>query len=530
MPEGIWNAIEYLDEMPVSYAGWYDGKPHKLKVVESAKDISFVLQKITLRNYDDREIQNKIRRLKIEGMDMVEFNNEIFTKNDFVNMMVFPSYCNLFTECINALPIDDAEYKEPKFYKEDGHIKFPEKFYARREDSYQRMLKDALNIGPVNPEIYEEAVSLMSKHPKQLTLHHAIIGANVINVIGVEDYLNTIDAIGDSDSGKSFVIDSTLQICYGISNAKLQDDALNAGFRHHKVAGSTNLPIHIEEANMDEKSLKRLKSTGKNIRGNMDKSLTVYNVEITFIFSRNSESKDMKNTDPNEQKAIDKRVHKFVFLPDDVLKNNSEKIIGSNFIQKIKEMPGGLLYEKLKSKPTREILKKYHELKAVETIPEFVISKLGAWIMDNHDFIPVVTEVQPPTILDEFYGKILDSWNRILMMNDLTPEGADKFHGTQLDNEMRTKLYIWKENNERKFAISASGFNLIKKSFDYNGNAKKFADSYNFKYTTHRYGGDAQASIVGLIPNLDEENETPETPRTKEDKEEWEKRQLDGIL
>ena len=497
MPDGIWNAIEYVDEVPVSYAGWYEGKPHKLKVVESARDVSFVLQKITLRNYDDREIQNKIRRLKINGMDMVEFNNEIFTKNDFVNLMVFPSYCNLFTECINALPIDDGEYREPKFYKEGGYIKFPDKFYARRDDSYQRMLKDALNIGKVDPEIYNEAISLMDKHPKQLTLHYAVIGANVVNVLGVEDYLNTIDAIGESDSGKSFAVDVTLQLCYGIGNSKLQDDAMSSGFRHHNIAGSTNLPIHIEEAMMDERSLKRLKSTGKNVRGNSDKSLTVYSVEATFIFSRNTESKDMKNVDPNEQKAINKRVHKFLFLPEDVIKDESEKTTGRNFIRKIKEMPGGLLYEKLKQKPIREIIKKYNELKAMETKPEFVIAKLGAWIMDNIDFNPVVTEIQPPSILDEFFSKILDSWHRVKLSDIKTQSGYDRFKGTYEDNQMRTNLNI---ESEKTFILTAQGFNLIKKSFGYAGSAESFAKSYNFEYKNARVDEYVHKCIVGEIP------------------------------
>ena len=499
MPDGVWNPIEFVNEIPVAYVGWYEGKPHKLKVIESKDDITYVLQKITLRNYDDKEIQKRIKRLKINGMDMVEFNEEIFTKNDFVNLMVFPSYCNLFTECVNALPIDDAEYREPKFYKEDGYIKFPEKFFARRDDSYQRMLKDALNIGPVNPEIYNEAVSLMAKHSKQLTLHYAIIGANVVNVLGIEDYLITLDCIGDSDAGKSFVIDSTLQLCYGIGNSKLQDDALSgSGFRHHSVAGSTNLPIHIEEANMDEKSLRRLKSIGKNIRGNRDKSLTIYEVQITFIFSRNTESKDMKNVDPNEQKAIAKRVHKFLFLPEDVIKDETEKTTGRNFIQKIKQMPGGLLYEKLKQKPIREIMKRYNELKAAETRPELVIAKLGAWIMDNTDFNPVVTEIQPPSILDEFFSKILDSWHRVKLSDIKTESGYDTFKGTYEDNQMRTNLEI---QSEKTFIITAQGFNLIKKSFGYAGSAESFAKSYNFEYKNARVDEYVHKCIVGKIPD-----------------------------
>ena len=68
MPDGIWNPIEFVNEIPVAYVGWYEGKPYKLKVEESKDDITYVLQKITLRNYDDNEIQNRIKRLKIKSM------------------------------------------------------------------------------------------------------------------------------------------------------------------------------------------------------------------------------------------------------------------------------------------------------------------------------------------------------------------------------------------------------------------------------------------------------------------------------
>ena len=526
--KGNWTPIEFENDIPTTYAGWDEGQPYKLKIKVTKRGVSALRQKITLRNYENQNIKDKIRRLKIDGNDMVEFQGEVFGKNEFVNMMVFPVNVNLFTECVNALPIDGGEYREPKFYKEEGYIKFPDKFYARREDSYQRMMKDALKIGKVEPEIYNEAISLLAKRPKQLTLHYAIIGANILNVMGIEDYLFSIDAIGDSDSGKSFVIDTTLQICYGISNAKLQDDAMSSGFRHHSVAGATNLPIHIEEANMDEKSLKRLKSMGKNIRGNSDKSLTIYNVETTFIFSRNSESKDMKDTDPYERKAIDKRVLKFIFLKDDVITDNAEKIKGSNFLQKIKNMPGGLLYEKLKNKPIREILKKYHELKAEETKPEYIISKLGAWIMDNPNFSPVVTEIKTPTILDEFFGKIIDKWHRIKEMEYKTVDGADMFKGNYEDSQLRTNLFVDKETKE--FVLSVNGFNDIRRSFGYTGAAETFARSYNFEYKNvkkSRFGGYTRKCIVGKIPEeyFPEENEEPKNkpePEKEPDEEQEE--------
>ena len=536
---GNWTPIEFENDIPITYAGWNYGQPYKLKIRESKDNVTTLMQKITLRNYENQNIQAKIKRLKIQGNDAVEFQGEVFGKNDFVNLMVFPANCNLFTECVNALPIDEEEYREPKMYMENGFIKFPSKFYARRDDSYQKMLKDALKIGNVDPKIYQEAISLLSKRPKQLTLHYAIIGANVINVIGFEDYLITVDVIGDSDAGKSFVIDVTLKLCYGIDiDGKIQNDSVGSAYRHHNIAGSTNLPIYIEEALLDHKSLSMLKSTGKNVRGRPDQTLKIYSVITTFIFSRNTESDDMKNIDPMERKAQNKRIHKFVFLKEDVITDSSEKMVGAEFLGKIKGSPGGLLYEKLKSKPIIEIVKKYKEIKSKESNIEKIVALLGAWIMDDTDFVPMVTEVKQPTILDEFFGIMMDYWDRNETQNWEYKDGNHRYIGNYSDNIMRTNLKL--QENTREFAISVTGFNMIKKSFNYTGSAENFAISYGFEYKNKRFGDAVQKAIVGVIPvdvvkvEANKDTQTTKEPEPEETEEEREERDLrklaDGLI
>ena len=536
---GNWTPIEFENDIPITYAGWNDGQPFKLRIRESKDNVTTLMQKITLRNYENQNIQAKIKRLKIHGNDAVEFQGEVFGKNDFVNLMVFPANCNLFTECVNALPIDEEEYREPKMYMENGFIKFPSKFYARRDDSYQKMLKDALKIGNVDPKIYQEAISLLSKRPKQLTLHYAIIGANVINVIGFEDYLITVDVIGDSDAGKSFVIDLTLKLCYGIDiDGKIQNDSVGSAYRHHNIAGSTNLPIYIEEALLDHKSLSMLKSTGKNVRGRPDQTLKIYSVITTFIFSRNTESDDMKNIDPMERKAQNKRIHKFVFLKEDVITDSSEKMVGAEFLGKIKGSPGGLLYEKLKSKPIIEIVKKYKEIKSKESNIEKIVALLGAWIMDDTDFVPMVTEVKQPTILDEFFGIMMDYWDRNETQNWEYKDGNHRYIGNYSDNIMRTNLKL--QENTREFAISVTGFNMIKKSFNYTGSAENFAISYGFEYKNKRFGDAVQKAIVGVIPvdvvkvEANKDTQTTKEPEPEETEEEREERDLrklaDGLI
>ena len=498
--KGNWIPIQFKNNYPVMYAGWREGKPYIHKIRETKTDVISEDQKITLRNFEEDNIEKSIKRIKIDGTDMVEFKGEVFTKTDFVNLMVYPSFVNYFTECINALPIDEKEYKEPKFYVENGIIKFPENYYAKRDDAYQRILKDALNIGKVDREIYHEAVELMLKHPKQLAFHYGMIGANIINVIDYEDYFYTIDAIGESDSGKSFVAEVTLMLCYGVFNAKMQDDAVSSAFRHLSIANSTNIITYIEEALLNKTSQTRLKSKGKNVRGNANKSLTMYDINTTFVFSRNTESDDVKNIDPDEKKAQNKRILKFIFEADDVIKDNTEKVKGADFLKKIKKMAGGLLYEKLKDKPVSAIQEKYKEIKAKNTKPEVIVSLLGAWIMDNADFIPVVTEVKEPTILDEFFSKIIDSWYRI---NGPSYDENKKLNFE--DDIMRTNLKV--DEKTHTFKITVNGFTQIKKWLNYNRNCKEFAKSYNFEYKTIRIDIKPMVGMTGKIPNTFFESE-----------------------
>jgi hypothetical protein len=319
----------------------------------------------------------------------------------------------------------------------------------------------------------------------------------------------------------------------------MNDDALRASFRHHAIANSTNLPIYIEEALMDERSLSRLKSTGKNVRGNMDKSLTVYDVLATFVFSRNTESKDASSIDPLERKAQDKRILKFMFERGDVITSEKEKSTGRDFLKRITDLPGGVIYEKLKGITVTEIISKYRSLKQDESIQSEkdkkessqikVISKLGAWIMEDPDFKPEVTEPKQPTILDEFFSVIRDENERIMAMRAYADE--DKYKtGTFLDRELSTNLDI---DPNHEFKLTVHGFNLIKKSFGYNGNASAFARSYGFGYKTVSILGRHDKCIMDKIPKeyygvkddraqtgKKEDNENSRTNAEDDDKEE----------
>ena len=517
--KGLWVPIKWVNNQPAVYAGWEQENPYNLSIVENTYGIKYIKTKITLKNQDGEPIQDKIKRLKIDGVDMIEFNGEVFNKSEFVNITVYPGNVNLFTECLNALPIEEGEYKEPKFYIEDEIIKFPDKCYARRDVDYQKVLMSGLNVGNINTELYAEGISMLK--PKQLTMHYGIIGANIMNVIDYEDYLITIDAIGESDTGKSFTIDETLAMDYGILMAKMNDDALQRAFRHHAIAGATNLPIYIEEALLDERSMARLKSKGKNVRGNMDKSLTTYDVLATFIFSRNSESKDIKDIDATEKKAQDKRIYKFVFDKEDIITDDKIKNKGKDFLSKLKGSAGGMLYQKLRNKKTTDIIKKYKELKEMEKDGRKVVALLGAWIMDAEGFIPVVSKIEQPAFIDEFFAKLLSLYyHKESAMHE--PEGYKSL--PYEDKQMKNEFKIGEDKNNKNkwiFMITVTGFNIIKKGLGINQSARSFAEGNGFEYKTISIEGNKSMGISGDLPDkyavwLKEREDKKETEREVE--------------
>ncbi|MGP6220915.1 hypothetical protein [Caldiplasma sukawensis] len=159
-----------------------------------------------------------------------------------------------------------------------------------------------------------------------------------MNVLGINDYSITIDSIGNKDTGKSFSIVLALKWAYGIGEAILQDHAINSAFRYHATADSTNLVIYIEEAKIGAEGMSKLKSNALNIRGNPDKSMTVYGTNATWVLSRNSKDNIMKLT-REEREAQNKRIYEYYFGVDDVVRKEDQSI-GKEYMLKIKDEPG----------------------------------------------------------------------------------------------------------------------------------------------------------------------------------------------
>lgn len=495
-PGGGWLPFSLTNDQPTAWAGWIEGQPY-MKQLRMKKGGGFNIndKKITLREYDGMPIKDMIKRIKGEKEeDLFLFKNEIFTKPDFVSEMVYPGNVNVFTECLNALTMSTEIYREPKFYFEDGHIRFPDLCYAKRDDAYQKILKDAFNIGPVDMETYNAGIGMLKRYPKQLTLHYSLYGANIANVLGVNDYPITIDAVGDSDAGKSFAIVLALKLGYGIGAAILQDDAMNSAFRHHAISNSTNLPIYTEEAKITDKS--KLKSRAKNLRGNADKSMNSYDIITTWILSRNTDLLN-EELDPIEKKAEDKRIYRYNFEEEDIVPKELFNV-GKRYLKKINNMPFGLLYEKLKLKTIEEITEKYYSLMDSETDGRKVVALLGAWLMDDAEFIPVVSEFKAPTIEGEFITKVLSIHRRLeLKLNINATNGYDHIT-TNEDKSLVNQVFV--DEKEGIFKITTVAFNVIKKELNIKLSAAKFAAAHGYHYDLVTIEHKRNKGFKGKIP------------------------------
>lgn len=489
--EEQWTVLSYTDEAPTSFAGWFEGLPHIKEIRRNRREEAYTfIKKITLKSHNDRPIKGRIKRLMGDsGEDIILFDEKIYTKPEFVKMMVYPSSVNAFTECINALPVSKEKLFEPKLYIQDEHIKFPDHYYAKRSDAYQQILVNSLNIGDVDEKTYSEWQELLKKYPKQLTLRYAIIGANIINVLGINDYPITIEAIGESDTGKSFTCVTTLQLDYGIGSAVLQDDAMNSAFRHHALASSTNLPVYVEEAKIQDKT--KLKSLGKNLRGKADLTLEPYEVNMTLILSLNTDAP--AELDPTEDKALKKRILTYRFKKEDVVPEE-EKLAGKNFLKRAKGLQGGMLYEMLKGKSCEEINEKHAELSSTIKDQRLVVAKLGAWIMGDNEFEPALSEEEASDVQDAFLSKILSSYSRIQAMLD---DDLGMKKSTHEDKGLSSELLV--DSSAMTFKITVNGYNMIKRNIGTNLSARKFAESYGYMYKTVYIAGVRSSGIEGNI-------------------------------
>ena len=352
-----------------------------------------------------------------EGKTLIEFQGEIYTSEEFVSE--FGTHAGTADKLrfgLDALKTLPMTKYYPMFRIENDHLVFPEKPIARRDIPFQKLLVENLKIGPSDMSLVEEGYNLLRKHPKQWTLARLIVGANIVNLLNIKDFLYTIKAIGKKDTGKSFAISVILKILYGISHTfKLEGDALNSPFRNISVASTTDLPIYLEEKK--DSDMRNVKTRGINIRGTKDQKIRIYERRFTYVYSANSETED-ENLD--EREAIAKRVLGVYFDEKDTVSEEEKKIIGDMYIQKIKDKSFNTIYEKLKQKTVEELKNKYFELrKEYNDDDKTVLIRFAEYILDlPEEDIDVGKKPEDDTI-ELFEDWVCQEFDRLLTTGNI---------------------------------------------------------------------------------------------------------------
>ena len=324
-------------------------------------------QNITLSNFDDQKypdgIRPEIKRVKTSTGDTVFlFENQRFTMEEMINHFKPDSVKNreLFRYALQCLKVEEQTIYEPYIIEKDNHLYFPDikNIYSDPKNEIQSFYVNSLKIGDVNQDFIKQGRDLLSKYPKQLEIYLIIPAQVVVNLLGVEDFLYTLEVISGRDTGKSFSIKVTMHHFEGITEV-YKGDVLNSNFRINKISSGTNLSFYVEEAEISSKIRRMMKTTGKTGRGKPDQSIPFYESKFSLILSENSREED---TNQYEQEAQDKRFLQ-IYLNDKDVIHEHERGLGKRYLNRMKKENGGLLFTEILKKFTIDELKdKYFEL------------------------------------------------------------------------------------------------------------------------------------------------------------------------
>ena len=116
-------------------------------------------------------------------------------------------------------------------------------------------------------------------------------------------------------------------------------------------------------------------------------------------------------------------------------------------------------------------------------------------------FVPNVSKIEPPVIVDEFFAKLVS-----LFYNK---ENAKYDHdGYRIlsyeDKEMKNEFRVDKDKDDQKkwhFHITTTGFNIIKKQLGINQSARNFAEGNGFKYKSVWIDKTTNQGFEGIFPH-----------------------------
>ena len=355
---------EFTEDLGISSKYGLFGMPYNR---HTTKKEGFKTENITLKEFDALKypdgLRPRIHKVKNpDGSSAFLYEGKKYTQGDLVKLFNPDSVKNrdFFRYALQCMKVEDQTVYEPYVVEKDNHLFFPKDakdIYADPNNKLQCEYVNNLKIGDINRDFVKEGRLLLKKYPKQSAIYLIIPAQMVVNLLGIEDFLYTLEIISERDTGKSFAVRTALHHFEGITDV-LKSSVLNTAFRNDKILSGTNLSLYTEEAELSSKIKRSMKSSGMTARGKPNLTLEIYKQSASLILSANSTEVD---DNQDEQKAIEKRFLQIYLGKQDVVPEK-EKTVGKMYLDKMKKQKGGLLFtDILKNFTIDQLKEKYFE-------------------------------------------------------------------------------------------------------------------------------------------------------------------------
>lgn len=356
---------EFTDKSGISLKDDLIGMPYNR---HTTKKEGFKTENITIKHFSEQKYPDGLRphihKVKNpDGSSAFLFEGKKYAQEDLVQYFKPDSVKNrdFFRYALQCLRVEEQTVYEPYITEKDGHFYFPEdvnNIYADPNNPLQSIYMNNLKIGKIDGDFVNEGRKLLKKYPKQAAIYLIVPAQMVVNLLGIEDFLYSLEIISERDTGKSFAVRMALHHFEGITGIN-KSDIINAAWRNAKFLSGTNLSFYVEEAELSSKIKRSMKSSGMTARGKPNLTVEIYKQSASLILSANSSEVD---DNQDEQKAIDKRFLQIFLNKQDVVPEE-ERTIGKKYVKRMERENGGLLFTEILNKHTiSELENKYYEL------------------------------------------------------------------------------------------------------------------------------------------------------------------------
>ena len=423
-----------------------------------------------------------------KGYSLFLFDGEVYTQEELLDKLAGPHTRDSLKTALRLLKLSDKKLRPPLFYIEDDQIKFPQNYYAYKENDMQKWIVEHLKVGDgldeIDNELLEAYITMVRQHMHQYTTLRLALGGFFVNILDLKDYKYLINLVGKSGSGKSFVIDGMNMLYFGLypnvnePAVKLRSDSLDSAFRDQKIREAWNGPIYIEEA--ENRSMRRIKSTGISVRGTASQRMKLSKAVALIIFSGNSYVEDGNY---QEQEAIERRVRTIYFGDSDAIPHQV-RVEGEKLMKKIKDTKkGGIIYSIIKSHKVSDLEDTYYKL-LKEYDEDGALIRLAEHIMGWEPMDYDLGEKPENDDVSLFKHFIVEAWHRIKMFHQT---GGQDHLLTPTEKALLSRLEVEENDEGWTFQISTDGYEEVKKTRGLKMNATAMARAFGNKKLNNIY-------------------------------------------